>query len=98
MPYTRKKRTRCPNGWKMIQGVGCMPKDVKQIKKKKKTRRPNGRRKNPKIGKWMPKTAKRKIIRLPKTRKRRVVVKVKKKRKRCPNGMRRNPKTGVCGI
>ena len=93
MPYTRKKRTRCPNGWENAWS-GCCPKDVKQ--KKKKTRCPKGKRKNPKTGKCVLKTAKRKIIRLPKTRKRRVVVKVKKKRKRCPNGMRRNPKTGVC--
>jgi len=96
MSHTRKKRTRCPNGFRKVKGIGCMPKGTKQIKKKRRTRCPNGQRKNPKTGKCVSKTVKRKVIRLPKTMKRRVVVKVKKKRKRCPNGMRRNPKTGEC--
>ena len=93
MPNTRKK-TRCPNGRRMINGIRCISKGAKQIKKR--TRCPNGQIKNQKTRKCISKTAKRKVIRLPKTKKRRVVVKVKKKKKRCPIGMRRNPKTGEC--
>ena len=79
MPQTRKKRTRCPNGYKKH------PTTNKCIKKgttiKKRARSPNGQRKNPKTGKCEAKTKKRKIIRLPKSKKQRVTVKIKVKKK-----------------
>ena len=68
--------------------------------RKKRRRCPNGQRKNKHTGKCESKT--KKIIRLPKSKKQRVTVRIKKitkkkaPRRRCPNGQRKNKKTGKC--
>tara|TARA_B110000211_G_scaffold234646_1_gene305331 strand:+ start:4522 stop:5952 length:1431 start_codon:yes stop_codon:yes gene_type:complete len=103
MPVTHKKRTRCPNGWKKDPETnGCIPKGTQKTKKTR-SRCPNGQRKNPKTGKCESKTKNINVIRLPKTMKRKTVVRIKKtpaktkkKGSRCPNGQRKNPKTGKC--
>ena len=78
----------------------------KKSKPKKRTRCPNGTRRNKKTGKCEAKTKKIDV----KTKRRRKVKliivkklspkdkteKVKKERNRCPNGTRRNKKTGNC--
>lgn len=81
------------------------------IKTRNKRRRcPNGYRKDNKTNKCKKKKLKqktKKIIRLPKSRRQRVVVKINvkkkgkkmeksKKRKRCKNGFRKNKKSGIC--
>lgn len=102
-----KKRRRCPNGMRKSSITGkCIPKEKQMTKKnKKRSRCPNGMRKNSLTGNCESKT-KKKIIRLPKSMKRKIVVNLKKqnpkkktkRKKRCPNGQRRNINTGECQI
>ena len=91
---------------KMVAIIDIPGSPEKKSKPKRRTRCPNGTRRNKKTGKCEAKTKKIDV----KTKRRRKVKliivkklspkdkteKVKKERKRCPNGTRRNKKTGNC--
>lgn len=101
-----KKRTKKKSSPKMVAIIDIPGSPEKKSKPKRRTRCPNGTRRNKVTGKCEAKTKKIDV----KTKRRRKVKliivkklspkdkteKVKKERKRCPNGTRRNKKTGNC--
>ena len=105
-PAPDKKQTKKKTSPKMMAIIDIPYSPKKKPTPKKRTRCPNGTRRNKKTGNCDAKTKKIDV----KTKKRRKVKliivkklspkvkteKSKKERKRCPNGTRRNKKTGNC--
>ena len=101
-----KKRTKKKSSPKMVAIIDIPGSPKKKSKPKRRTRCPNGTRRNKVTGKCEAKT-KKIAVNQKKRRKVKLIIvkklspkdkteKSKKERKRCPNGTRRNKKTGNC--